>query len=112
MILISCPWRVGHDAPHPSFARRRSRRQAGPRPICRRKPATAVHADAAEGAFSGATGSTGLDPEAFEAVVDAIAGESGQVHGGEHHGEVFVAVSEIMFALIHYCREADFLLDA
>ncbi len=56
--------------------------------------------DVFEEAFSGALGLAGLDPQAFETVADGVHGEGQQVHGGEQHGEVLLAVAEIMFEMI------------
>ena len=56
--------------------------------------------DVFEEAFSSALGLAGFDPQVFEAVADGVHGESQEVHGGEQHGEVLLAVAEIMFEMI------------
>src|SRR3954468_11939562 len=46
--------------------------------------------------FSG----SGLGPELFEAVADGMKCEGEQVHGGEHHGEVLLAVAEVVLEVV------------
>ena len=50
--------------------------------------------------FSGAFGLPRLCPEVFEAIADGMEGEGQEVHGGEQHGEVLLAVAEIVFELV------------
>src|SRR4051794_38801069 len=45
-------------------------------------------------------GGSGLGPELFEAVADRMECEGEQVHGGEHHGEVLLAVAEVVLEVV------------
>jgi hypothetical protein len=36
----------------------------------------------------------------FEAVADGVEGKRQQVDGGEHHGEVLLAVAEVVFEVV------------
>src|SRR4051812_45340998 len=54
-------------------------------------------ADVLEEARARSFGDSGLGPELFEAVADRMECEGEQVHGGEHHGEVLLAVAEVGF---------------
>src|SRR3954447_2720535 len=45
-------------------------------------------------------GGSGLGPELFEAVANRMECEGEQVHGGEHHGEVLLAVAEVVLKVV------------
>ncbi len=45
-------------------------------------------------------GGSGVDPELFETVADRVNGKGQQVEGCEHHGEVLLAVTEIVFEVV------------
>src|SRR5919202_2982094 len=57
-------------------------------------------ADVLEEARARSFGGSGLDPELFEAVADRMKCEGEQVHGGEHHGEVLLAVPEVVLEVV------------
>lgn len=56
--------------------------------------------DMLEEALAGAGRGSGVDPELFETIADRVTGEGQEVHGGEHHGEVLLAVAEIVFEVV------------
>src|SRR3954451_18232377 len=45
-------------------------------------------------------GGPGFGPELFEAVANRMECEGEQVHGGEHHGEVLLAVAEVVLKVV------------
>src|SRR3954471_9915186 len=56
--------------------------------------------DVLEEARARSFGGSGLDPELFEAVANRMKCEGEQVHGGEHHGEVLLAVAEVVLEVV------------
>jgi hypothetical protein len=66
--------------------------------------------DIFEETFSSAFGLARRDPELFEAIAERVEGEGQQVHGGEQHGEVLLAVAEIMFEMIAISQDVEGLV--
>src|SRR5215212_9887487 len=61
--------------------------------------------DVLEEAGARAFGGSGLGPELFEAVADRMECEGEEVHGGEHHGEVLLAVAEVVLKVVAVALE-------
>ncbi len=56
--------------------------------------------DMLEKSLAGALGGPGVNPRLFEAVADGVYGKRQQVHGGEPHGEVLLAVAEVVLEVV------------
>ncbi len=56
--------------------------------------------DVLEEAGARPLGGSCVDPELFEAVADGVDGKRQQVEGGEQHGEVLLAVAEVVFEVV------------